>query len=519
MALKYANDYSQDAATHGQLWSYGGRDNNTLLAMIYALLQAWQGNDTEYGIDQQNKYIDMLLNQQEKKEDRQYSEEWRDNERAYNSAQAQLARLMATGMSRDSAMQLLGAGGAGSGGSSAAPVTSTLPSGLGSSAIDYANMKINDRNSWANIVFGSIQSAASLVGLGFSANTAVKQAQNIEAQTSIMTNQMNADGSAGVVLSTVQNLAAAGHAPTKDDTSSPSALRKWLGSLGDVGSALAPQVASAIESIDTNGNNNPFFYRSLQSAFRDYHDTQNVPRMNDADYDNIVADTALKQVNMDGIRANAEKARAGAQLDLQEFENKKAEYNNIVLEGEEIEARIKLLATQNENVQAQTHLVSSQAESQDLANTETNARQTAYSLSAGSLTAYYQYQIAADIARWRAMSSEQAIKSITNACLADVHYAEALSTFNALTQTSLNNWANDCPDQFHAAVAWNEGHMGDYIKGVVDVLQTSQPSVTSNPVGYLKSMFDVQDGSLVAPVNTRNKRISDILSLSILDIK
>lgn len=300
MALKYANDYSQDAATHGQLWSYGGRDKNTLLAMLYALLQAWQGNDTEYGIDQQNKYIDMLLNQQEKKEDRQYSEEWRDNERDYNSAQAQLARLMATGMSRDAAMRLLGSAG-GSGGSSAAPVTSTLPSGLGSSAIDYENMKINDRNSWANIVFGSFQTASACVSAGFSIPTALASARNTNLQTQTMNQQTDALDQASQVINAVNGAIYSGAQFTEKDFETPQAMREWISNNTTRGGQQWPMMKQAEDILTNGGNGNPFFQSAMQQMFDGWHAQRGFkenPDTNALMYSNLYASAQIAQADV-----------------------------------------------------------------------------------------------------------------------------------------------------------------------------------------------------------------------------
>lgn len=448
MAYKYANDYSQDAATKGQLWSYGGRDNNSLLAMIYALLQAWNGNDTEFGIDQQNKYIDMLLNQQEKKEDQQYSEDWRDNDRAYNSPQAQLARLMATGMSRDAALQLLGSSGAGSGSGSAAPVTSTLPSGLGSSAIDYANMKINDRNSWANIVLQSFSTAANLVSAGFGINSAFAAAKNTIASTELMQKNSDAMMQSGSVMATIQNAISQGFKPSADDLSTLDKARAWLQSLNATGS-LGADISSAIQTLETNGSNNPFFAGAMNSAFRDYHDTANVKRMNDANYDQLQGQITLQGVQKDLLLKQSDELDTVIEKNLAEVNLIQQNAAKVQKEMEQIDALISLTDSQKNATDTETERLR-----QDI--DMNKPKVDAYRQSAKDLVDGYRNEILSLCNKWATMSEEDVMRSMSETIRQDSVAAMYLATFHNLSNSALVGLHDANPALFDLCTCWRE---------------------------------------------------------------
>lgn len=382
---------------------------------------------------------------------------------------------MATGMSRDAAMQLLGAGGAGSGGSSAAPVTSTLPSGLGSSAIDYENMKINDRNSWANIVLGSINTAASLVNLGFSSNMAIKQANNMQLQTEILGKSTAAVSMSSDVISAVNNAIQAGASITKEDTSTPQALNKWINDNAE----KYPQLQQAAQYIQSNGNQNPFFQQSLSTAFKDWHEQRTTPSMLSATLDGVIANNLLTGVNIDLVRAESVQAQSNAALLLQKFENAKVEYNNLLSTGEKIDAERKLIESQAELVDAQT-------ESQGLQNNIVRPQSEAYKLNADALSSRYQAEIALDIMKWSRMSQDDVKKAITDKIAYDANYGAALAAFNACCQTDLNEWAQNNSQMFTAANAYNYFHLGDILRSAADAM----PKVYENPVGYVEQMWN-----------------------------
>lgn len=434
--------------------------NTDLLNMLRLLLTAWSIDSSEFGIDQQNKYIDMLLNQHEKKEDRQYSEDWRDNERDYNSAQSQLSRLMATGMSRDAAMKLIGAGGAGSGGSSAVPVTSTLPSGLGSSAIDYANMKINDRNSWANIVLQSFTTAANLVSAGFGINSSFAAAKNTMTSTKLLEQNSDAMMQSGSVMSTIQNAISQGYKPTSDDLSTLDNARSWLQSINATGS-LGADIASAIQTLETNGSNNPFFAGAMNTAFRDYHDTANVKRMNDANYDNLQGQITLQGVQKDLLLKQTDELDSVIDKNLAEVMLIHQNAAKVQKEMQQIDALIALTDSQKNATDTETERLR-----QDIDMNQPKV--DAYKQSAADLADGYRKEILSLCNKWSTMAEEDVMRSMAETIRNDAMAAQYLATFHNLSNSAMVGLHDANSALFDLCSVWRELGYSDIFACLAD---------------------------------------------------
>lgn len=120
-----------------------------------------------------SNYLNWLLTQNQ----RQYDEEWRDNEREYTSASAQLQRLMATGMSYSAAMAALsGSGDAGS-----------------ASGITQMTAEKQDVNKDIQSALGVVGAITSLGTSVFGGMTAVANLGLSAAQASLLSTQTDAN--------------------------------------------------------------------------------------------------------------------------------------------------------------------------------------------------------------------------------------------------------------------------------------------------------------------------------------
>lgn len=451
---------NQTKVTDWQLFNAYEGNGHSLLDMLWNALLGYRADTSEYGQDMQNKFMDMLLSQQEKQEDREYNEQWRDNERAYSSAQSQLARLMATGMSRDAAMRLLGSGGSGSGGSSAAPISSTLPFGQNSSAIDYANMKINDRNSIANIVLGSFNAATNLVSAGFGINSAFAAAKNTMTATKTMEQNSDAMMQSGSVMATIQNAISQGFKPSADDLSTLDKARSWLQSIHATGS-LGSDIASAISTLETNGSNNPFFAGAMNRAFRDYHDTANVKRMNDANYDQLQGQITLQGVQKDLLLKQADELDTVIDKNLTEVMLMYQNAAKVQKEIEQIDAIIALTDSQMNATNTETERLR-----QDIDMNQPKV--DAYKQSAADLSDGYRKEILFLCNKWATMSEEDVMKSMAESIRNDAKAAQYLSTFHNLSNSAMVGLHDANPALFDLCCCWRELGYSDIFACLAD---------------------------------------------------
>lgn len=120
-----------------------------------------------------SNYLNWLLTQNQ----RQYDEDWRDNEREYTSASSQLQRLMATGMSYSAAMAALtGSGDAGS-----------------ASGISQMTAEKQDVNKDIQSALGAVGAITSLGSAVFGGMTAVANLGLSAAQAALLSTQTDAN--------------------------------------------------------------------------------------------------------------------------------------------------------------------------------------------------------------------------------------------------------------------------------------------------------------------------------------
>ena len=148
--------------------------------------------------DWNKQLLDSYLSHMSTVENRQYNEALRNEQRIYDNPMSQLARLMGAGISRNQAIQMLGAGGSGSGGS-AVPYSdpSAIAEGIAPSQSDLNHAQ--SVTAKLNSGLGFVQAATGLVSLGFSSAVAIPQINMLKNQEYLSSKQRSAfDDSASV---------------------------------------------------------------------------------------------------------------------------------------------------------------------------------------------------------------------------------------------------------------------------------------------------------------------------------
>lgn len=129
--------------------------------------------------DYNKQLLDTIINHLITQENRNYNEQLLRDQRSYDSPMSQLLRLMATGMSRDAALQAL-SGGSGSGGNTPYSDPSQMGSGIAPSQSRLN--QVQAVTAIANTVFNGVNTLSGLVSLGFSVPQAIQQTKLLENQ-------------------------------------------------------------------------------------------------------------------------------------------------------------------------------------------------------------------------------------------------------------------------------------------------------------------------------------------------
>lgn len=166
-----------------------GIDDTSIIAgLLQDILNPGKKGDNEFATAK-SSYINWLLTLNQ----RQYDENWRDNERQYSSPTAQLERLMATGMSYSAALALL----QGSGELGTASGISQMTADTANAAADRSNdisavdSAVNAASSLTNSALGLFNTyqGASSFGINLSLLQSQADAQNLANYQSRMYNQ------------------------------------------------------------------------------------------------------------------------------------------------------------------------------------------------------------------------------------------------------------------------------------------------------------------------------------------
>lgn len=139
----------------------GGSQDDPLIQLLTQLGVEHGDMNTGQAVDWNKQLLDSIIAQLSEKDARNFNIEQLKDQRLYDSPTNQLARLMAAGVSRDAAIQLLGGSGASAGAGvsgSAAAVSQGIPASQ--SALNETQNKLMP----INTVFGAISAISSSIG-------------------------------------------------------------------------------------------------------------------------------------------------------------------------------------------------------------------------------------------------------------------------------------------------------------------------------------------------------------------
>lgn len=196
-------------------WLYGKgvQADSELLQILGSMGIGMQDMSGAQQADWNKQLLDQMLAQLSEEDARKYNQDVLAEQRLYDSPTNQLARLMAAGISRDKAIEML-SGSGGSGGSVAAGSPAAQAAGIPASQSDLN--RVQAQTAIANTVFGGISTVASLVSLGFSIPQAIMQAKITGSQASLSQKALLGLQSADAVMSCFSNALSMGALSPED---------------------------------------------------------------------------------------------------------------------------------------------------------------------------------------------------------------------------------------------------------------------------------------------------------------
>lgn len=257
--------------------------------------EAWQE-------DWNKQLVETLLNYMLKQEERGYNENLRDEQRVFDSPTNQLARLMGAGISRDAALQLLGASGA-AGSSAGVPYSSGLAASLG---IPTSQSSLNDaqrKTAIANTVFNGVNTLANLVSLGFSLPQALQQTHFLQNQNIMTDRQIQAYDSANEAFNVLQSVGA--------DLSSIGSVRdviEKIKSLAQSGNEVASQYIAS-DGPTRLMQNVPYASNFLANMYRTERASKDYSRRYISEMRKLDAEGEVAEVSVDKICAEVDNDR------------------------------------------------------------------------------------------------------------------------------------------------------------------------------------------------------------------
>lgn len=235
-----------------------------------------------------------------------------DEQRSYDNPLSQLQRLMAAGMSKDSALQAL-AGGAGSSGSGGSPLIGAAQSPAPSES--FAN-EVSAKTAIANTAFQAVSCAANLASFGISIPGTL--ANNTIAQVSADVTKQ-----AQVALQGVQTgvtaLDAALHAGQISQSDYDSAIQSKNGIL-DALSSVAEKYPNSLASNFISSpdfstlQNNPYSAKMASDYYQQQRAGQDYAKTMAHNYAILHGQELLNQANFDEINANINYIYANTRL-------------------------------------------------------------------------------------------------------------------------------------------------------------------------------------------------------------
>lgn len=330
--------------------------------------------------DWNKQVLDTMLQYMMMQNQRDYDRSVLEEQRAYDNPQTAMLRLMATGMSRDAAMQML------SGSTGAAGAAALVGSGSGISTPQGVSATQSTANTMqaAKAAFDIIGTAGSLVSLGFSIPSAISQA-NILANSAFMSTEQRAGyDAAKKVSSFFSNGLASGDiaADLVDGFSNATDSLKWL-----VDNPDAPGVKNLTDSgalaavMGTEYGSEAYnrFWNNLRSSRDAGTMLDQMIKNNDLKnaLDSITIEEvgaqieAIGQSNKESEQRIAESIKRVAQIDADiQLKNKEGEWISVQTKwyGQKTSAEILALQASANASDAQAHLADVTAYGQGIQN-------------------------------------------------------------------------------------------------------------------------------------------------------
>lgn len=300
--------------------------------------------------DFNKQLIDQLIAHQSELDKRKYNESLRDEQRLYDSAM--LARLMASGMSRDAALAMLS--GSGGSGGSAAPYTDGTQLAQGLAPSESQLNKIQGDTSIANTVFNGLSAITGLVNMGFGCAATKAQTAFMKAQNVLTGKQINAFNIASKAFGVLNGVGAA------------------MDAFGSVASAIQA-IQQAAESGDTAAadfiqsggiqqmrDNAPFVSRTLGQLYQDERSSKDYA----TNFDQLVrknnADILLTEADVKSVLKGIEKCEAEINEIVGNTEFVEANKQVCFKQADYLEEQAKLAKKQGRLIDAQTMLTAAE---------------------------------------------------------------------------------------------------------------------------------------------------------------
>lgn len=302
--------------------------------------------------DWNKQLVDQLIAYKSELDKRKYNEQLRDEQRLYDSPTSLLARLMASGMSRDAALAMLS--GSGGSGGSAAPYTDGTQIAQGLAPSESQLNKIQGDTSIANTVFNGLSAITGLVNMGFGCAATKAQTAFMKAQNVLTGKQINAFNIASKAFGVLNGVGAA------------------MDAFGSVASAIQA-IQQAAESGDTAAadfiqsggiqqmrDNAPFVSRTLGQLYQDERSSKDYA----TNFDQLVrknnADILLTEADVKSVLKGIEKCEAEINEIVANIEFIEANKQVCFKQADYLEEQAKLAKKQGRLIDAQTMLTAAE---------------------------------------------------------------------------------------------------------------------------------------------------------------
>lgn len=342
--------FQNQGKNFGDLLINNSNGGDLLVQLLNAL--GIQSNGDITGTDRKDwnkQLLDTLVSHQSTLENRQYNEALRDEQRIYDNPMSQLARLMGAGISRDQAIQMLTAGGSGSGGSGV-PYSdpSAIAEGIAPSQSDLNHAQAVTAK--LNTGLGFVQAATGLVSLGLSAAQVVPQITMLKNQEYLSSAQRKAFDASSSAFNIISS---SGTEITKDTFGSVTNVSKVLNDLATAGNATAKSFIDQ-GGLNTLRDTAPYSLPFLNQMYKNERE----PEFYTKSIQNALA-MQEAQTNLYNCDANKAVAEIAEINELAKLYVEQQEY---------VDGQTALLEWHSKNIQADTRLKNATANQIELSN-------------------------------------------------------------------------------------------------------------------------------------------------------